>query len=177
MVGVDTCPDREAIELTSDPAGIHSDWEKVLAVNQQEQCSVVRERKRRGGPLVFGSWNLTLPTPQFSRRSIATTTESKESEQLSDFISTTELLSCAGRPAGEEPVISSPDGTSEEFFYIGRAERHQGESRRKHSGILQALINSWNEKGIKPPGPGIRTQSFTRISLWLKLKPSPHQHT
>lgn len=35
--------------MTSDPTGIHSDWGKVLAVAQQEQCSVVSERKRREG--------------------------------------------------------------------------------------------------------------------------------
>lgn len=74
-----TCPDREAIEtprstpplvptnhhhllhllllsevhkrpqMTSDPTGIHSDWGKVLAVSQQEQCSVVTGRKKREG--------------------------------------------------------------------------------------------------------------------------------
>lgn len=35
--------------MTSDTTGIHSDWGKVLAVAQQEQCSVVSERKRREG--------------------------------------------------------------------------------------------------------------------------------
>lgn len=60
--------------MTPDPPGIHSDWGKVLTVAQQEQCSVVSERKRREG----GGNSLPLVPPSIQTQKSSGVTTSQE---------------------------------------------------------------------------------------------------